>query len=151
MANALDVARFLIQLRDNDEANGQYFSLSNLKLQKLLYYCQGGHYLWDNEPLVVDYLFEPWEYGPVIRDIYWEFKKFGQNDIRLANIGEIDLKPNEMDTIRAVWEELKGTHAFDLVRWTHEEAPWINASNNNDLFINELDIQQYFRQEEAVN
>ena len=43
--------------------------LSNLKLQKLLYYAQG-HYLGDHaKPLFEDEI-EAWVHGPVVRSIY---------------------------------------------------------------------------------
>lgn len=148
MARAISVAKFLILLKNTDQQNGMYFSLSNLKLQKLMYYCQGGHYRWDNRQLIDDNLFEAWEYGPVIREIYHEFKIYGQNDITIL-IPENDpdisiLSTSERETIFSIWTQLKHLSAFDLVDQTHSEAPWINAMSHNSPFINEEDIRGYF-------
>ena len=151
MAKAMDVANFLIHLRDADEEHGQYFSLSNLKLQKLLYYCQGGHFKWDQEQLIEDAYFEPWDYGPVIRDVYRHFKKYGQNDlyadININSDSFSTLRSEEKETIQAVWEQLKSKSAFDLVNSTHEEEPWKN-SFNKEIFIDNCDIRKYFTQSE---
>lgn len=147
MAKAMDVANYLIHLRDTDEKNGQYFSLSNLKLQKLLYYCQGGHYKWDNEKLIDDednLLFEAWNYGPVVPEIYFTFKRFGQNDIYSDDVS-FDLKPNEEETIEAVWSQLKNKSAFQLVDLTHSEKPWKIARAENSIFIDEDEIKDFFR------
>lgn len=148
MANVTDVVNYLIHLRDEDEKNGEYYSLSNLKLQKLLYYCQGGHYRWDNEPLIEDAHFQAWRYGPVIPMIYRQFSKYGQNDIRVST-GEYELDDNEEETIAAVWSQLKTMHAYTLVNSSHEEIPWLDAyveGQNND--IDDLEIQRYFQGEQ---
>jgi len=151
MAKAMDVANFLIHLRNSDEEQGQYFSLSNLKLQKLLYYCQGGHFRWDGEKLIKDKRFEAWDYGPVIEEVYKNFKKYGQNDI-YGNDVEINLNNNEKETVKAIWEQLKTSHPFDLVKSTHKESPWINARKQNRIFISNDDIKEFFTiQEEEVN
>lgn len=147
VANAIDVAKYLIQLRDEDETNGQYFSLSNLKLQKLLYYCQGGHFRWDGEALINNAFFEAWDYGPVIADIYKEFKKFGQSDLHSDEFPE-NLTINERETIEAVWEQLKNKHAFDLVESTHAEAPWMDSRENNHIFITNDAIRDFFSEQE---
>lgn len=149
MARAMDVANYLISLRDLDEKNDQYFSLSNLKLQKLLYYCHGGHYRWDKKRLITDHSFEAWDYGPVIDDVYQNFKKYGQSDVH-SNTVLINLKRNEKETIDLVWEELKNSRAFDLVAATHTEQPWKFAKKNDNIFIKDEHIRDFFIEEDEV-
>ena len=55
----MDVARYLIYLSYHD---GNNYSLTPLKLQKVLYYVQGWSYLWDNKPMFAE-VFEAWQYG----------------------------------------------------------------------------------------
>ncbi|WP_312130116.1 Panacea domain-containing protein [Lysinibacillus capsici] len=144
MAHVKDVVNYLVYLRDEDEKNGEYYSLSNLKLQKLLYYCQGGHYRWDGEALIEDADFEAWRYGPVIPDVYFQFSKYGQNDIP-NDIGEFDLSNDEAETIEAVWNQLKSLHAYSLVDSTHKEDPWVdNYKEGYNNIIDDADIQEYF-------
>lgn len=145
MATAMDVAKQLVLLRDNDKKNSFYFTLSNLKLQKLLYYCQGAHFRWDNQPLIQDSFFEAWKYGPVIPTIYHHFKEFGESDI-YSDTNDIVLNENEINTISVIWEQLKAKHPFELVKSTHLENPWINAYNQNvnNRIISDESIREYF-------
>ncbi|WP_373954897.1 DUF4065 domain-containing protein (plasmid) [Exiguobacterium acetylicum] len=152
MARAIDVANYLIYLQNRDSEHGQYFSLSNLKLQKIMYYCQGGHYKWDSERLIDDNLFEAWQYGPVISEVYFQYKHFGQNDIKLAHIPNEDyfnsvFSENEIETIDAIWDQLKDYSAFDLVESSHNELPWLEARKNSSSTINEDTIEQFFAEE----
>lgn len=149
MAGVRDVVNYLKHLRDLDEKHGQYYSLSNLKLQKLLYYCQGGHYKWDNKQLISDVEFEAWKYGPVVPEIYREYSKYGQNDIPSVSAEENFLLTEvELETIESVWNQLKEMHAYTLVNSTHEEDPWINnyheGMNNR---IPNLEIMEFFQGE----
>ena len=59
-----DAAKYLISLSYGDEC----YSLTPLKLQKILYYAQGWSYVWDGVPLFEEE-FEAWQYGPVNRQI----------------------------------------------------------------------------------
>ncbi|MGI0527311.1 Panacea domain-containing protein [Rhizobium giardinii] len=47
--------------------------ITHLKLQKLLYYVAGYYLVATGKPLI-DHTFEAWEYGPVVPEIYHEFK-----------------------------------------------------------------------------
>lgn len=51
MARAIDVASYIIRLQNTDK---RYYTLSHHKLIKLLYYCQVGHYKWDDTTLITD-------------------------------------------------------------------------------------------------
>lgn len=158
MARAMDVAMYLVYLRDADVRSREaYCSLTNLKLQKLLYYCHGGHYRWDNTKLINDNNFECWAYGPVIREVYYALQYTGQNDIpRLDYLKcrskykhlehyKKALTADERETIRAIWEQLKTYSTFDLVNQTLAEAPSKNASESGILYLSDSDIKEYFR------
>ena len=71
----MDVARYLIYLSYHD---GNNYSLTPLKLQKVLYYVQGWSYLWDNKPMFAE-VFEAWQYGPVTKFL---IKKGRDPDVR---------------------------------------------------------------------
>src|SRR5947209_5672014 len=55
--------------------------ISPLKLQKLIYFANGWHLALRNDPLVNE-RFEAWQYGPVLRDLYLEFKLYGSKPIQ---------------------------------------------------------------------
>jgi len=152
MARATDVASYLVYLQNNESEKGSYYSLSNLKLQKMMYYCQGGHYKWDNRRLITDNEFEAWKYGPVISEIYHEYSRFGQNDIKLISIPteeyfENALDDDERETISSIWQQLKEYNAFDLVETSHNETPWLEAKKLNENLIKEETIKKFFTED----
>src|SRR5215469_12461877 len=62
-----------------DEARGAL--ITNLALQKLLYFAHGQHLIETKEPLVTGY-FEAWQFGPVHPAAYSAFKSAGDRPIR---------------------------------------------------------------------
>ena len=70
MATAIDVARYIVTFFQ--EAGDP---VSNLKLQKLLYYVQGWSLALDNKPAFQDRL-EAWVHGPVQSSVYGTFKSY---------------------------------------------------------------------------
>ena len=65
-------------LLDLAESEGK--EICPLKLQKLLYFCHGWHLGLTGQPLQRE-LFEAWKYGPVLRSIYREFRRFRNDPI----------------------------------------------------------------------
>ena len=74
--NVLDVANKLLQLEAKD---GEEY-MTNMKLQKMLYYQQGFHLAYFGTPLFEDDI-EAWMYGPVVKSVYYHFKSWGRNGI----------------------------------------------------------------------
>lgn len=116
----LDIANKVIANTDSNQGE----TISNLKLQKLLYYLQGFFIaVFDkklfNEPI------EAWQYGPVVRDAYFYFKQFGNGAITLNEDEKIlDLLPSETELFMEVMEEYGQFSAIKLMNMTHEELPW---------------------------
>jgi uncharacterized phage-associated protein len=135
---ALDVAKYFVYLSHQDDT----FTITPLKLQKLLYYAQGFNVLWDKK-LLISEEFHAWKYGPVIPDIYDQYKIYGQKVIPVREGSNRVGTKDERETIEAVWRDYKIYGAFELVRMTHLEDPWIDAVNGNGIISNE-DIIEYF-------
>jgi uncharacterized phage-associated protein len=64
-----------------DEADQARRSISNLALQKLLYFAHGIHLVETTNPLVTGF-FEAWQFGPVHPIAYRAFKTAGANPIQ---------------------------------------------------------------------
>lgn len=79
---AIDIAHKLIAMAQRDEANGGEL-LTNLKLQKLLYYQQGFHLANFGTPLFKEDI-EAWMYGPVVPCIYDHFREYGAADVVMS-------------------------------------------------------------------
>lgn len=73
--DARAVANYVL---DNFDANK--FDISNLKLNKILYFGHG-HFLAKFKISLIKNHFEPWDYGPVVAVVYDEFKSFGSSII----------------------------------------------------------------------
>ena len=54
--------------------------VGHLKLQKLLYLCYGTH-LVNHDKEIANVTFYAWRLGPVIKEVYHDFKKFGDAEI----------------------------------------------------------------------
>jgi len=121
MANLTDVARCFLYLDGTKGGEG----ISNLKLQKLVYYAQGFYLAIFDKPLFVDDI-SAWTHGPVIPDLYHQYKAYGSNPI--PPIDRFDtqrLTKDESEMIEEVYEVFGQYSAWKLRNMTHEEAPWL--------------------------
>jgi uncharacterized phage-associated protein len=103
--------------------HGDY--LTNLKLQKLVYYAQAWHLAIKKKPLFSDRI-EAWVHGPVVPPVYVRFKKFGWNPITCTITAPtfINGTAKHLESVFSVYGHYS---AWDLERMTHQEDPWIMA------------------------
>jgi uncharacterized phage-associated protein len=95
------------------------------KLQKLVYYTQAWHLVWDGEPLF-DEEIQAWSNGPVIRDLYDHHR--GRYTVEAWPQGRISsLKTAERDSIDAVLRFYGRHTGYWLRERTHQEPPWQHA------------------------
>lgn len=139
MATAQEVAYYLLNISCPE--CGDY--MSNLKLQKLLYYVQGVHLAVHGRPLF-DEEIKNWEHGPVVPSVYHEFKDNGGAAIIAPESGfdVPEFSEEEITTMNDVYDFFGQYSAWKLRDMTHEEIPW-KSTNRNDVIPNEL-IQKYF-------
>ena len=117
---ASDVARYMLAFsRDHGDP------ISNLKLQKLLYYAQGWHLAFTDEPLFRERI-EAWVHGPVVPPVYGEYKKWTWQPI-MADISEPKITRSVKTHLTNVLEVYGSLTPIHLERLTHAEAPWIEA------------------------
>lgn len=119
--------------------------ITNLKLQKLLYYAQGTYYALKNCLLFNDAIVA-WEHGPVIESVYHDYKVNGSDGIQFDedfNMSQID---NDTTAIlEEVFDVFGQYSAWKLRNMTHEEEPWKNTPRN-DIIDVDL-IRDYFLRE----
>jgi Uncharacterized phage-associated protein len=89
---ASDIAKIILKLSNPDVGD----IISNLKLQKLLYYVQGFALAMYDKPLF-DEDIEAWMYGPVVPCVYQEYKEFGSGAIEFDSDFEIPKTITEED------------------------------------------------------
>ena len=119
-------------------------TISNLKLQKLMYFVEI-YYLSKNEKEkeLFNSSWSAWDYGPVNKELYNYFKKFGSLDITLSD-EEIkrgnDICSEDKVYIDEVYKLVGSLSAFDLVTLTHlSTSPWYKIRNSNS---NNYDFQK---------
>ena len=117
---ALQVADYYIRAT-LDRGEG----LTNLKLQKLLYYAQAWSLaLYDRA--VFDDPIEAWVHGPVVASVFRRFKQYRWNPITSPAEREsvpVTARPH-LDEVLKVYGSFSAT---ELERMTHAEEPWREA------------------------
>lgn len=116
MADVQDVASYIVSQRG---------PMTTMKLQKLAYYSQAWHLVWDGVPLFHSRI-EAWMNGPVVRDLYNRHRGHfhltewpAGNPARLAS-SEVET----IDAVLAAYGDLTPQQLSDL---THSEQPWQEA------------------------
>jgi uncharacterized phage-associated protein len=120
MATASEVAKYIIHFFQ--ECGDP---LTNLKLQKLLYYVQGWHLGIHGEPAFADRI-EAWVHGPVQPAVYRQYSGNRWNPIATeVEVPELDgaLK----DLVADVLESYGADSGYELELRSHRETPWILA------------------------
>jgi uncharacterized phage-associated protein len=117
----LDIANKVIASIDGSKGE----TISNLKLQKLLYYLQG-FFIAIYDRKIFDDSIEAWQYGPVVKSVYEHFKTFGASALTLSENQEVIslATPEEEALFNEILEEFGQFSAIKLMNMTHEELPW---------------------------
>lgn len=98
--------------------------VSNLKLQKLLYYAQAWHLVIFERRLFEDSI-EAWVHGPVVPAVFRQYKEFRWNPIPRRDTNPLSARIERH--LEEVWKVYGKFDATTLERRTHEEDPWKHA------------------------
>ena len=108
-------------------------SITNLKIQKLIYYAQAWHLAIYEKP-IFNAEIEAWVHGPVVPELYRALKIHGHHDIRREDFTECtatELYGRFGDSVKRVvdivCEDYFSLSAYALERKTHKEMPWMLA------------------------
>jgi uncharacterized phage-associated protein len=132
---ACEVAEYVIEL-----ANKYDDEITQLKLQKLLYYMQGMYLGATGTPLFVDEILA-WKHGPVVHTVWQKYRQNKKSPIK-AHKKNASIQPFDKRMLDEIYQEYRGFTPQQLVNMTHREKPWKN-SDSNDV-ITEDDLQSYF-------
>ncbi|MGP8235318.1 MAG: Panacea domain-containing protein [Limisphaerales bacterium] len=136
-----DVADYFLA-QQNAEAGDL---ISNLKLQKLLYYAQGLHVASEKRPLFADKI-HAWKHGPVVPSVYHKFKKFGCKSLPLPKgFDPLVIPVRARKFLDEVYKVYGQFSAWKLREMTHEEPPFLAAASDNGE-ITLASMAEYFRQ-----
>lgn len=131
-------------------------SISNKKLQKIMFYCQAYHIAKYKEDLISND-FEAWKHGAVLPVLWREYSCYGYNDIYTYD-------ENEYNNIRHTFGEylcdfldrVIGKFSFlsadEIEEINHNELPWQEArkgyapNENCNNIISKSSINNYYSQ-----
>lgn len=141
-----------------DRADEVGHSITNMALQKILYFGHGWYLARHNQPLI-NLRFEAWEHGPVIPIIYHQFKAFGDRGITSRST-MIDFETGEDKVVTGRISEAISDHIETIVEFyapksgptlshlSHEiGGPWHyirTGQNHRSLHIPDELIRAYF-------
>jgi len=139
-------------LMESRRLKGPEHGFTHMKLQKLLYYMQGYHVAALGQPLFPEAI-EAWEHGPVIREVWYEFKQYGADDIPLSVVGGLQLTGSAISTdyqltlLNRFYDTYGWHSAAQLRDRTHNELPWRKTHEPNVGNVIPLTLlQKQFRQ-----
>lgn len=145
MYKASDIARYIIERCK--ETNRQ---ISNLKLQKILYFVQAEFLVAKNEPCFEEPI-EAWDFGPVVPSVYYEYRMFGGAEI--PRIGSSNVKgiisPSDRKILNGIIDACSEYSASALVEITHNQTPWKMAHEfgSYNSVITPESIKDYFKKD----
>lgn len=119
--------------------------ITNVHLQKILYFLQANHLVNHNKPLFHNKI-SKWHLGPTIIDVYDTYKYFGSKPIRsvqidyifdqdLMDIREIHYTESEIDfetqkIIKPLIESLLEKDSDNLIQITQNQKIWYDYENH---------------------
>ncbi len=154
-----DVARYVINY-----VNSNNDLISNLKLQKVLYFIQAKFLTEVGYPCFKEEI-EAWDFGPVIPSVYHEYKQHGagyippvkkffvySDDIfecKYKNYSDDIIDDCDKEVINSTIDECTPYSASQLVNLTHNQTPWQNAySPRRNQIISKKAIKDFFKDDE---
>ena len=123
MYSAVDVAKYIVSY-----STQQGKSISNLKLQKMLYYLWVDYYKSTGRELYVDDICA-WQFGHVVPDVYYEFCSYAGTPISKEFASPIS--DDDRITLNGIINKYLYKTAHMLVDMTHEQgSPWNTVYQN---------------------
>ena len=128
-------------------------TMTTMKLQKLVYYCQAWSLAWDDKPLFSED-FEAWANCPVCKKLYNIHRgkfEIGKDDLK-RYVKDMDFTDEEKETMDIVIDDYADKAPFWLSELTHSERPWKEARGNTPLgapcsqIITKESMQNYYNE-----
>ena len=140
MYDAIEIANYIIEYEHSKDR-----MISNLKLQKLLYFVQAQFFRVLGVPCFRDKI-EAWSFGPVVVSVYHTYKYYGGMDITyLEEDVRVFITNRDKEIINEVLELFSDTPVYEMVNITRNQTPWMDANNSpiNNEITNEA-MEEYF-------
>jgi uncharacterized phage-associated protein len=124
MIDCLIAARYFIARAYEDSVEAE---MTNMKVQKLLYYAQSLNLALYDEPLFEEEI-QAWRYGPVCPPAYRFYSDFEAKQLPIPRKESLSqLTPEKQELLEEIWGCFGRYHAYQLSDMAHEELPWKKA------------------------
>lgn len=131
--SALNISASLLS-----EASTMNLSVTNLALQKYLYFIQLWNMKANKKPAFADDI-EAWRHGPVIRDVYNKFRKYISSPIdpqdKVLQENKIVLDNDTYQVVQYVLQKYSELSDWDLVRMARATQAWEDAYISGETAI----------------
>lgn len=123
-------------------------TLTNLKLQKLIYFAHGWYLALANEPLIHEQI-QSWKLGPVVNELYQHLREY-RSEYVAQQISTFDaIRPDSPDFefLTSIFNKYGCYSPAELVAMTHAPgSPWeqFGAGQYSYHAIDNESIKQYF-------
>lgn len=146
----MDVARFIVNYSIEIGR-----PVSNLKLQKLLYFVQVAFVRQYGVPCFEEPIVH-WRHGPVVESVYQKYRTYGAENITDKELAyfSIYFDPETMSfvskrkkysddifqyphlvLIKSIIEQFQDVPPWDMVELTHQEKPWKETDKNEEITV----------------
>ena len=143
MYSALNVAEHIIK-----RCNEQGRPISNLKLQKILYFVQAEFLVSTGNVCFTDTI-EAWDFGPVVPSVYHRYKVYGSASIPYFPARVLGrILTRDLQIMDEIIDECAKFSASRLVDITHAQTPWKKAYRSFSKVITPESIKCYFEEEQ---
>lgn len=143
MITALNIANNFLEKAFNEN-----IPITPMKIQKLIYIMYK-EYLKKTKLKLFSENFEAWQYGPVLPNVYSEFKPYRGSAIKNyalnadGSISKVQILPtSNFDYVfNDVWNKYKKFSGVELSEFTHKkEGAWKKSIENKTFILKDLDI-----------
>ena len=113
MYSALNIAKYII-----DKCTKDRVPISNLQLQKILYYIQ--REFLQQGAMAFSEDIEAWQFGPVVPEVYKQYCGFGALPIRMRYV--VTIQSSDKNIINPIIEKKRILNPWDMVSDTHSSG-----------------------------
>lgn len=129
MINAIQLSEYILTQTKPEKGD----IISNLTLQKLLYYCQGFHLALKEMPFFKDLILH-WDNGPAVRYSYYHYEKYGEGALPVPKDFDDSIFSTEekeiVHDVLIVYGQFSGGMLHKL---TCSEPPWKESQPNEKI------------------
>lgn len=140
---AIEIAEYMVSICVEDKK-----PISNLQLQKILYYVQKCYLKKDRNSPAFDDSIEAWQFGPVVPAVYYRFSGFGAMPITFKYpYTEFDISQEDLAIIRDITESKRECDPWELVGETHKLGGAWNKVYKNGTGLRKVIPNEYIAEE----